>query len=539
MAFNTFQPMSFDIAGNDNTDNTDTSSPVFNNDYSSQVQSPGDVSVNATTPVDSTILRGSSFLTLDPQARAQKDYVETQKVLADAPSSVYNQSKDDPTVYRAPNSGYLYNKPVESQWGDAARALTGYLASYLHDGDIGNAVSDAYNVVQTHEDQVQRFKDVDYLEDKGYNPSDIQRYIVSGDPKDLVMNKSQWQAAGSGIIFDTQSGQWMDLNQRQAQGAGVNGFQTGPFVGSDGKHYIGSIDSSGHAKVEPNTAYKLEDEGSQLPAAGNAPDASNDLFMGRTKAGEKFTPPGYAPAPNGQHYEASTTYKTDEHGRKSTETQYNLKPDSSSSTGNGTMPITQQSKAASEYRQWNKDIASDYEKRTIAGSQMIDMINTGKDLKGWENLTIMANSLKTEAPSLSPRMNQVGHAIGMTGNWMDSISRSVDKAYNGENLTDDDKLNLKRAAQIQQFSAYHNLMKQMGPHRQELINIGVDPARLPLPVKPAGYDAYAAEAWPDEGKKSVPTSTTTTTTPTSNSGGSVATIPTQYGEVKITRPSAK
>lgn len=137
----------------------------------------------------------------DAQYQALRDYVDTQKILADAPSNA--EAKNDvtglnqDTIYRAPLSGFSYSKPEhQSAWGDAFRAFSGYVGAYLKHGNAGEAIDGAYKAVKDSEDQAKRFQDVDYLEAKGYNPKDIQAYIISGNPKDLVMNKTAWHAVG-------------------------------------------------------------------------------------------------------------------------------------------------------------------------------------------------------------------------------------------------------------------------------------------------------------------------------------------------------
>lgn len=138
---------------------------------------------------------------VDPQAKMMGDYQQAQQDLQNAP----NPNKTDDSKYVSKATGYSYQKPQEaSHLHDILGSVMGYLAGYAQTGDTGAGLANAYQLVKQRKDKEARFGNIDYLEKQGYNPKDIDSYVQSGDPRDLVLNKSTYQNLGEGYVMDNQ-----------------------------------------------------------------------------------------------------------------------------------------------------------------------------------------------------------------------------------------------------------------------------------------------------------------------------------------------
>ncbi|EKA7615247.1 hypothetical protein OL383_004432 [Salmonella enterica] len=138
---------------------------------------------------------------VDPQhdTRAPEQFKrDAQNAEADA-----TNSPDEKDSYHFSKNGNKYEKVDNSDshqaWVAAANYLVGYFAN---DGDPGKAGIAAGQAVAANDAKAHRLAQADDLEDKGYNPLDIQNWVNSGDKKDLVTNKGEWQPAGQGYIFN-------------------------------------------------------------------------------------------------------------------------------------------------------------------------------------------------------------------------------------------------------------------------------------------------------------------------------------------------
>lgn len=159
--------------------------------------------------------------TMAPQNQAQTDDdmgAQARRDLAqanvDASATAYNPE----TQYKT-KSGYTYTKPNESHWNDSMLGMLGWMSGYLVNGNAGEGMNGAFQAVANNENINHRFKQIDHLESKGYNPKDIDNFIQTGDTKQLVQNKAQWQAAGSGIIYNPQTGESKYLGTGSSQAA--------------------------------------------------------------------------------------------------------------------------------------------------------------------------------------------------------------------------------------------------------------------------------------------------------------------------------
>lgn len=120
---------------------------------------------------------------------AQKDYEEAQRDPNITPSA-YAEQHDN--VYKGPVSGVYYARPDDSDWNDTAMAVMGAMRGYLRTGGSPTGVMDgAFNSYMDHRDRVHRFNQIDYLEQRGYNPIGIQGYLQDGDLTKLTKDKKE------------------------------------------------------------------------------------------------------------------------------------------------------------------------------------------------------------------------------------------------------------------------------------------------------------------------------------------------------------
>lgn len=147
----------------------------------------------------------------DEKIRKQEDM---KQVWADEGIS---PTVDTANKYRSSSTGFEYNVVDGSKGKLIANAMLGYITNYLQAGGadsaqaIGAGALGAYNMYRNQEDMAHRFGQIDYLESKGYNPTDISDYIQTGNREALVANKGKWQAAGAGIIFNPTTGEYKRL----------------------------------------------------------------------------------------------------------------------------------------------------------------------------------------------------------------------------------------------------------------------------------------------------------------------------------------
>lgn len=77
----------------------------------------------------------------------------------------------------------------------------------LSGADSGQQLSAAVNGAYRSEKQAQRFKKIDELESKGYNSIDIDKWIQTGDSKDLLTNKGKWEDNHDGSQTNSLTGE--------------------------------------------------------------------------------------------------------------------------------------------------------------------------------------------------------------------------------------------------------------------------------------------------------------------------------------------
>lgn len=78
---------------------------------------------------------------------------------------------------------------------------------FLSNANEGQQLSAAVGAAYKSEKQAQRFKKIDELESKGYNPIDIDKWIQTGDGKDLLTNKGKWEDNHDGSQTNSLTGE--------------------------------------------------------------------------------------------------------------------------------------------------------------------------------------------------------------------------------------------------------------------------------------------------------------------------------------------
>lgn len=118
-------------------------------------------------------------------------------------TAAFNKEQDDANnTFTSDKTGYTYKKYEQSQMGDTVNAITGYLMGYLVNNDVGEGMQAAYHMTKRADERAERFKQVSYLEDRGYNPTDIASWVEDGKQESLVQNKITYQNLGDGYVSD-------------------------------------------------------------------------------------------------------------------------------------------------------------------------------------------------------------------------------------------------------------------------------------------------------------------------------------------------
>ncbi|HDS4910786.1 TPA: hypothetical protein QH056_001821 [Klebsiella oxytoca] len=118
-------------------------------------------------------------------------------------------TQDTLSVYDTSNkivgsTGYLYEKIDDSRPTQARNAAMAFAEGYFsHMGDQGQAIAagalGASQSVSNINGSIKRQSLIPYLESKEYNPIDIDKWIKTGDTKDLIVNKGKYE-------YDPESG---------------------------------------------------------------------------------------------------------------------------------------------------------------------------------------------------------------------------------------------------------------------------------------------------------------------------------------------
>lgn len=144
---------------------------------------------------------------VDP-TEAAKVQAQSAALKTQADPNISSREYDPEIEYRG-STGYTYARPKESHMNDAILGAAGWLQGYLMNGNAAEGMSLAGQMVSMNQDRVHRFKQIDYLESQGYNPKDIDAFVLTGDQKVLQKNKQEYINAGGGKIFNPATGQFI------------------------------------------------------------------------------------------------------------------------------------------------------------------------------------------------------------------------------------------------------------------------------------------------------------------------------------------
>lgn len=118
-------------------------------------------------------------------------------------------------------SGFSYEKVDSSRVNQMLTAIAAFGVNYIGSDDGGaNAVRAAGMAVNDLVNQGHRQSQIKDLEAKGYNPVDIQRWIETGNTKDLLTNKGK-ETVQNGFLVNDLTGTTKKLGLNSMQEAGL------------------------------------------------------------------------------------------------------------------------------------------------------------------------------------------------------------------------------------------------------------------------------------------------------------------------------
>ncbi len=105
------------------------------------------------------------------------------------------------------NDGYVFQTVPDTRKDTMITGLIAFGMSYLANGNTGQALQHAGQATAEHDAVIKRQGLIPSLVKKGYASVDIQKYVDSGNPGDLVVNKGKYTPLGDGIhIVNTSTG---------------------------------------------------------------------------------------------------------------------------------------------------------------------------------------------------------------------------------------------------------------------------------------------------------------------------------------------
>lgn len=153
----------------------------------------------------------------DNGAPIANDYVNDTRTAADHKADALQASRDTQSVqdnsdkYVSPDTGYAYQKVSNSRMDQVKAAMMAYSVAYLtNGGDGAKAALQAGAAVEHQNGLAQRQALIPSLEKKGYNPMDIEKWMQTNDPKDLIANKGKWEYH-NGLLINPLTGDHQDL----------------------------------------------------------------------------------------------------------------------------------------------------------------------------------------------------------------------------------------------------------------------------------------------------------------------------------------
>lgn len=124
---------------------------------------------------------------------------------------------DEENTYTS-QAGNKYTKVNYSRVDQMMAAVGAYLTTDLATGNGGAAAMAAGKAVYDLEGQAKRFNQIDKLEATGrYQQVDIEKWLATGDNRDLLTNAGKWQNMGNGMETNTLTGESRQIPGFQQQ----------------------------------------------------------------------------------------------------------------------------------------------------------------------------------------------------------------------------------------------------------------------------------------------------------------------------------
>lgn len=192
---------------------------------------------------------------------------------------------DTASVYNTSNkivgsTGYHYDKIDDSRPAQARNAAMAFAEGYFsHMGDQGQAIMagavGASNSVSNINNSVKRQSLIPDLESKGYNPIDIDKWIQTGDTKDLITNKGSWTSDGKGFMHNTLTGEVKPIpgyQQPQIKPVQVNLGDRVAFVNPITGEEVNSLDTG----IRPGSSSTVGSLGGDIGLDEDEANSSED-----------------------------------------------------------------------------------------------------------------------------------------------------------------------------------------------------------------------------------------------------------------------
>lgn len=123
-------------------------------------------------------------------------------------SQITKDLRDDSDSFTS-KAGTKYDKFDNSALQQGLTVAAQYMENYFATGgNVGKAAYAAGQSLADMDAKQKRYGKIDELEATGHNPQDIQKWLDSGDDKDLITNKGSWSASGNGSIFNSLTGEF-------------------------------------------------------------------------------------------------------------------------------------------------------------------------------------------------------------------------------------------------------------------------------------------------------------------------------------------
>ncbi|EAV6743025.1 hypothetical protein FA821_13315 [Salmonella enterica] len=106
------------------------------------------------------------------------------------------------------DTGYKYQKVRNDKQFQLNQGAIDYLTAFMGGANSAQAAKYAADNSYANNQKFLRQQKIGYLRERGYNSTDIDKFIESGNEKDLVLNKGQWLNMGNGVLANNLTGEF-------------------------------------------------------------------------------------------------------------------------------------------------------------------------------------------------------------------------------------------------------------------------------------------------------------------------------------------